>query len=191
MWCGEVAFIGKVHATLRQISDRIPTNITKLVGNQSELLNGQIFRQNSVGIQTVKKMSVGISQEFERSKKFPSEFCRNSVRWNFVRNMSVRFRRKFVRNFGEIPTKFLFPTKYNRRLFSSEICRKWLIPTDFRRNRPQETSCFLVVLYDISTNYKSLYRLQIHASSYYNFCNLKVIMLCIFLFGTLSILYIV
>ena len=79
MWCGEVAFLGKVHATLRQISDRIPTNITKFVENSSELLNCQIFRRNSVGIRMVKKC--------------PSEFRRNpngqkNISWNFVGNAS-------------------------------------------------------------------------------------------------------
>ena len=67
MWCGEVAFIWKVHATLRQIADRIPTIITKFVGNSSELLNGQIFPRNFVGN----------ASDFYNGQIPTSKFCRN------------------------------------------------------------------------------------------------------------------
>ncbi|WZZ34145.1 hypothetical protein YC2023_017546 [Brassica napus] len=54
-------------------------------------------------------------------------------------------RQKVVGISDEIPTNFFFPTKRYRRTGSSEIRRNRPIPTNFRRFRPSESPCFLVV----------------------------------------------
>ncbi|KAF2607483.1 hypothetical protein F2Q68_00045789 [Brassica cretica] len=54
-------------------------------------------------------------------------------------------RQKVVGSSDEIPTNFFFPTKRYRRTGSSEIRRNRSIPTNFRRFRPLESPCFLVV----------------------------------------------
>ncbi|KAF2579898.1 hypothetical protein F2Q68_00004105 [Brassica cretica] len=60
-------------------------------------------------------------------------------------------RQKVVGSSDEIPTNFFFPTKRYRRTGSSEIRRNRSIPTNFRRFRPSESPCFLVVKERIST----------------------------------------
>ncbi|WZZ74837.1 hypothetical protein YC2023_086207 [Brassica napus] len=54
-------------------------------------------------------------------------------------------RQKVVGISDEIPTNFFFPTKRYRRTGSSEIRRNRPIPTNYRRFRPSESPCFLVV----------------------------------------------
>ncbi|WZZ85763.1 hypothetical protein YC2023_114342 [Brassica napus] len=54
-------------------------------------------------------------------------------------------RQKVVGISDEIPTNFFFSTKRYRRTGSSEIRRNRPIPTNFRRFRPSESPCFLVV----------------------------------------------
>ncbi|CDY11626.1 BnaC06g31130D [Brassica napus] len=54
-------------------------------------------------------------------------------------------RQKVVGISDEIPTNVFFPTKRYRRTGSSEFRRNRPIPTNYRRFRPSESPCFLVV----------------------------------------------
>ncbi|KAF3539329.1 hypothetical protein F2Q69_00020908 [Brassica cretica] len=82
-------------------------------------------------------------------------------------------RQKIVRSSDEIPTNFFFPTKRYQRTGSSEIRRNRSIPTNFRRFRPSESPCFLVVirptpsgvLNDVSKRIKVLFFFERSSSS--------------------------